>query len=64
MAKFTVKLEPFVSDDNHYYLKINGRVVAALLPSDFVKIAEVIPTTRNTRAFVKDAVEAYYIKKD
>lgn len=63
MKRLTVELEPFETDDSHYYLRVNGRVVATLLPSDFIKVFESVRTTHNSRAYVKGEVEAYYSER-
>jgi hypothetical protein len=62
MRRLEASLEKFETSNSHYYLRVNGKIVAALLPSDFIKIIEAVKATHNSRVFVKDAVEAYYTK--
>jgi hypothetical protein len=63
MKCLIAEFEQFDTSDSHYYLKINGKTVAALLPSDFIKIVEALPVTVRSRKYVRDVVEAYYSKE-
>jgi hypothetical protein len=37
---FKAELEPFETSPDHYYLRINGKVVAAVMPSDFLRMLD------------------------
>jgi hypothetical protein len=56
------KLEPFDTDPNHYYLRLNGEVVVVLLPSDIGKMIADMgnAVTPKSQAKVKVALEMYY----
>ena len=59
---FKLEFELFESDPNHYYLLLNGEVVAAILPSDIGKFIASMGNAVSPRqqAKVKVAIEMYY----
>ena len=59
---FKLEFVPFDTDPNHYYLRLNGEVVAAILPSDIGKFVASMgnAVAPKSQAKVKAAIEMYY----
>ena len=62
---FRLEFEPFETDPNHYYLRLNGEVVTALIPSDIGKMIAALgnAVSPQSQAKVKVAIEMYYKKR-
>ena len=62
---FKAELEPFETSPDHYYLRINGKAVAAILPSDFITMLDSLgkAVTLAGHQHTAQAVVEYYIEK-
>jgi len=58
MIKLT--LERFGTDENHYYLRLNGRSIAVICPSDIKTIVDTLATSEGAKKHVAKVLEAYY----
>ena len=64
MKRVEVTIERFTTDSDGWYLRINGRCVACLLPSDLRTIVNAVPATESSRQFTEQVVKAHYAKEN
>ena len=53
-------VEKFDSNPDYHYLSLNGRVIAAITPSDIETIVNAIPSNKGNRKYTHNEIEKFY----